>query len=136
MGFGTVLASLVSIVLAIAIVAALAFGFIYLLRLWQDRSMGAAEQRGSGPGMSFMRALPLGQAERLVLVEVGDEVLLVGVAAHAITLLKSWPKSELAATDPMSSGAMGRQQGSAVSELVARFQGVPGLRGRRAEPNG
>lgn len=136
MGFGTVVASLLSIVLAIGIVAALAFGFIYLLRMWQDRSMGAAEQRGTGLGMSFMRALPLGQSERLVLVEVGDEVLLVGVAAHAITLLKSWPKADLPPIEPGSGQPNSWSKGSAASELAARFRNVPGLRGRGAEPNG
>ncbi len=126
MGFGTVVASLFSILIAIAVVAALAFGFIYLLRLMQDRSIGAAEMRGAGPGMRFLRALPLGQSERLVLVEVGDEVMLVGVAAHGVTLLKSWPRGEA----PLDEAGGESSLPPAATQLAARFRGVPGLRRR------
>lgn len=134
MGFGTILASLLSIILAIAVVAGLAFGFIYLLRIWQDRSMGAAEQRGSGLGMSFLRALPLGQSERLVLVEVGDEVLLVGVAAHGVSLLKSWPKDELPASVAAGAAEDGTAPSSPAAQLAARFRSIPALRTRTGEP--
>lgn len=124
MGIGTVLASLVSILVAIALVAGLAFGFIYLLKLWQDRSISAAEQRGSGVGLRFMRALPLGQAERLVLVEVGDEVLLLGVAAHGVTLLKSWPSDEA----PVAPRPADDATATLVGQLADRFRRVPTLR--------
>lgn len=127
MSLGTIVASLLSVLIAIAVVGALAFGFIYLLRIWQDRSMGAAEARGSGPGMRFLRALPLGQSERLVLVQVGDEVLLVGVAAHGVTMLKSWPREAA----PIA--LEGEEPASSAGQLAARFRGIPGLRARSPE---
>lgn len=123
MGFGTMLASLVSIVVAIAVVGALAFGFIYLLKLWQERSMAAADQRGSGIGMRFLRALPLGQNERLVLVEVGEEVLLLGVGGNAIALLKQWPIDEVSVTLAPSSDT-----DPAAGDLAERFRAIPGFR--------
>lgn len=124
MSLGTVIASLISVLVAIAVVGALAFGFIYLLRVWQDRSMGAAESRGSGPGMRFLRALPLGQSERLVLVEVGEEVLLIGVAAHGVTMLKSWPRDAA----PIGVEGDDTPWSASAAQLAARFRGIPGLR--------
>lgn len=130
MGIGTIIGSLLSILIAIAVVSALAFGFVYLLRALQNRSVGMGEARGSGPAMRFVRALPLGQSERLMLVEVGEEVLLLGVAANAITLLKSWPReaAPLAEADdqPLPPGAS--------SQLADRFRGLPGLGIRKPEP--
>lgn len=135
MGLGTIVASLLSIVLAVGVVAALAFGFIYLLRMWQDRSIGAAEPRGSGLGMSFLRTLPLGQSERLVLVEVGEEVLLIGVASHNVSLIRSWRRDELPESIAANPDLHGPRDLGPAAQLAARFRAVPGLGGqRRATP--
>lgn len=127
MSVGTVLASLLSIVLAIALVAGLAFGFVYLLRMWQDRSMAMAEGRGAGRGMRFLRTLPLGQTERIVMVEVGEEVLLLGVASQSVTLLKSWP-----AADAPISLDRGDAGPFLPAQLAQRWSAVPRFRGRRS----
>ena len=100
MGLGTVLSSLVALVLAMALVLGLAFAALYGLRWWQDRQAagqgllgGDAGTAGAQPpAMRFVRALPLGQGERLVMVEVGAEWLLLGVAPHGVTLVERYDR--------------------------------------------
>lgn len=89
MSFWTVLSSLLAVVVALAMVLGLAYVLLRLLRRWQDRVHGAAEE-GEKP-IRFLRTLPLGQSERVVLIEVRDEVMLVGVTPGGISLLKTWP---------------------------------------------
>lgn len=89
MSFWTVLSSLFAVVIALAIVLGLAYVVLRLLRRWQDRVHGAAED--GGRPIRFLRTLPLGQSERVVLIEVRDEVMLVGVTPGGISLLKTWP---------------------------------------------
>lgn len=98
MSFWTVLSSLLAVVIALAIVLGLAFVLLKLLRRWQDRVHGGAEE-GEKP-IRFLRTLPLGQNERVVLVEVRDEVMLVGVTPGGISLLKTWPADAPPATPP------------------------------------
>ena len=89
MSFWTVLSSLLAVVFALAIVLGLAWIALKGLRRWQDRFQAGADD--GGPPMRFLRAMPLGQNERLALVEVRGERLLVGVTTGGISLLKSWP---------------------------------------------
>lgn len=88
MSFWTVMSSLVAVVIALAIVLGLAYATLRLLRRWQDRFQNQDED-GEGP-IRFLRALPLGQGERVVLIEVRGEVMLVGVTGGGISLLKTW----------------------------------------------
>lgn len=88
MNVWTVLSSLLSVVIALALVLGLAYFVLRLLRRWQDRFQGGAED-GERP-IRFLRALPLGQGERVVLIEVRGEVMLVGVTSGGISLLKTW----------------------------------------------
>lgn len=98
MSFWTVLSSLLAVVIALGIVLGLAYVLLRLLRRWQDRVHGAAEE-GEKP-IRFLRTLPLGQSERVVLIEVRDEVMLVGVTPGGISLLKAWPADAAPATPP------------------------------------
>lgn len=91
MSFGTVLSSLLAIVLSLAFVMALAWGVLWLLKRFQDGSFGRLSGNEAGPNLRFERALPVGPRERLVLVEVDGEQMLLGVTAHSITQLKTWP---------------------------------------------
>lgn len=88
MNAGTFFLSLLSVVLALAVVLGLAWVAIKLLRRWNDRFQGgeAAEQP-----IRFLRAMAVGQRERIALVEVRGEVMLVGVTAGGISLLARWP---------------------------------------------
>lgn len=88
------MSSLLALVLSLALVLGLAWGAIVLLRRWQDHSLGGTAGGASGPAgdrrLRFVRALPLGPRDRLVLVEVGEETMLLGVGASGIALLSHW----------------------------------------------
>ncbi|MCJ2189083.1 flagellar biosynthetic protein FliO [Novosphingobium beihaiensis] len=92
MSFATVFSSLFAVVLALIAVLALAALALKALRHWQDRFQQGAE--GTGPQMRFLRAMPLGQNERAVLMEAQGEVLLIGVTTGGISLLARWPERE------------------------------------------
>lgn len=95
MGIGTVFSSLLAIALSMALVIGLAWGTIWLLRKWQDKTMGVDPDGNSGDrSLRFLRALPLGQRERVVLIEVGDETMLLGVGTGAITMLSRWDRDQ------------------------------------------
>jgi len=89
MSFGTVFSSLLAVVLALVIVLGLAWAALKLLRRWQDRFQQGGDD--AGPPIRFLRAMPLGQAERVVLIEVRGEVMLIGVTGGGINLLAQWP---------------------------------------------
>lgn len=92
MSFWTVLSSLLAVVIALIIVLGLAFVALKGLRRFQDRFQGDVPE-GERP-IRFLRAMPLGQTERVALIEVRGETLLIGVTPGGIALLKSWPPSE------------------------------------------
>lgn len=93
MSFGTVLSSIFAVLLSLGLVIALAWGALWLLRRFQDRALGANRAASSGRVMRFVRALPLGPRERLVLVEVDGEEMLLGITANGITELRRWSHS-------------------------------------------
>ena len=93
MSFGTVLSSILAVLLSLGLVLALAWGALWLLRRFQDRSLGAGRSREQGRVLRFSRALPLGPRERVVLIEIDGEEMLLGVTANTITELKRWPSS-------------------------------------------
>ena len=89
--FGVALGGLFGTVIALAVVLGLAYLSLRALRHYQDRGFardGTEVQRT----LRFVRALPLGQRERLVLVEVEGELLLVGVSAGSVNLIRSWDR--------------------------------------------
>lgn len=88
---GTVISSLLAVVLSLAVVIGLAWLSLRGLRLWQDRLYGAAKENGDEP-IRFLRAMPLGQRERVALIKVRGEILLVGITAGNISLLARWPQ--------------------------------------------
>ena len=91
MSVSAVLSSLLAIVLSLAFVLALAWGGLLLLRRFQDGGFGRFDPRPEGRTLRFERALPVGPRERIVLIEVDGEQMLLGVTQHAITPLKTWP---------------------------------------------
>lgn len=91
MGLGDVISSIFALLLSLVVVLGLAWGSIYLLRRWQDRSLGAREVGAANDrSIRFIRALPLGPRERVVLIEVGEETMLLGVGAGGINVLRQW----------------------------------------------
>lgn len=90
MGIGTVLSSILAVVLALGLVLGLAWGAIWLLKKLQDRQLGISGAPDDRDDIRFLRALPLGQRERVTLVQIGGERLLLGVTAGGISLLARW----------------------------------------------
>lgn len=90
MGVGTLISSLLAIVFSIALVLALAWGALWLLKKWQDRALAGQGTSSGERGLRFVRALPLGPRERVVLIESGGEILMLGVTAASITVLSRW----------------------------------------------
>lgn len=92
MNLASALLELLTVALALAIVLGLAF---FSLKLLKRLQAGAP----SDDQIRYLRALPVGQRERLTLVAYRDEVFLLGVTAGQITVLDRRPRSpeELAA---------------------------------------
>ena len=82
------LLNLASTVLALAFVLALAWG---LLRAWRRLQPGIGAVGGDADALRFVRALPLGARERVVLVDHAGERWMLGVTAGGISLLARWP---------------------------------------------
>ncbi|GGY11067.1 hypothetical protein GCM10011289_12410 [Paludibacterium paludis] len=96
-------ASLAQVLFGLVLVLALILGAAALFRRFSG-AMG-----GGLPGrIKLVSALMVGQKERVVIVEVGEEWLVLGVTAHAINLLSRMPRSEtppgevLLPTDPFA----------------------------------
>jgi flagellar biosynthetic protein FliO len=82
----TALLDLATVGVALAIVLALAFFSLKLLKRAQ------AGKPGAGDEIRYVRALPVGPRERLTVVEYRDEVLLLGVTAGQITIIDRRPR--------------------------------------------
>jgi flagellar protein FliO/FliZ len=79
--------SLVSMLIALALVLALAWVSLRLLKRMQyGRANGNTQE-----AMRFVRALPLGQRERVVVMHYRGEEWVLGVTAGGITLLDKGP---------------------------------------------
>lgn len=78
------LRELITVVVAVAAVSLLAWGSIWVMKRLQAR---AASATGAADDLRFVRALPLGPRERLVVVEWRGETLLIGVTAGGVSLL-------------------------------------------------
>ncbi len=91
MGFWPVISSILAIILALGFVLGLAWAAIWLLKKVQDRQMGVSGEPDPRDNIRFVRSLPLGQRERVTLIEMEGERLLLGVTAGGISLLARWP---------------------------------------------
>ncbi|MGK6318093.1 flagellar biosynthetic protein FliO [Sphingomonas sp. DT-204] len=95
MGIGAVVSSILAIVIALAVVLGMAWGVIWLLKKLQDRQLGVTSGGEGELPIRFLRSMPLGQRERVVLIEARGETMLVGVTTGSITLLARWPETAL-----------------------------------------
>lgn len=80
--------------------AALALGLIVLLLLgtaWFARKVSGGKGFGQG-GMKVIGGVALGPRERIMLVEVGDSWLVIGIVPGQIRTLHTLPKGSLPAT--------------------------------------
>lgn len=84
--------SFASMLLALAVVIAIAWLALRLLRdRMQPRAKGTV---GDDDLLRFVRALPVGAKERVVIVEHRGERWMLGVTAGGISTLARWPANE------------------------------------------
>lgn len=96
---GTAVTGFIGMVIALAIVLGLAYVCLKFLRQWQERGLGQREGEPTRE-LRFVRALAIGQRERLMLVEAEGELMLIGVTAGSVTLLRNWGDRGNRMTDP------------------------------------
>lgn len=117
MNLASALLELLTVAFALAIVLGLAFFSLKLLKRFQA---GAP----SDDQIRYLRALPVGQRERLTLVAYRDEVFLLGVTAGQITVLDRRTRSpeELAAEATAAEQARRRaaQPSMAMRRLIGK----------------
>ncbi len=89
--------SFASMLLALAFVLALAY---VVLRFWKAR-MQPRPTPGGGPddSLRFVRALPVGTKERVVIVEHRGQRWMLGVTAGGISTLAHWADAAQAAAN-------------------------------------
>jgi flagellar protein FliO/FliZ len=84
--------SFVSMLLALGVVLALAWVGLRLLRnRLQPRASGTG---GADDTLRFVRALPVGPKERVVIVEHRGTRWMLGVTAGGISTIAQWPSAE------------------------------------------
>lgn len=80
------LMGLVQVVLGLSVVLAAIFGCAWLFRRMSNSMVGIPRH------MRVVSAVMVGQRERVVIVELGEEWLVLGVTAQAVNLLATRPK--------------------------------------------
>jgi flagellar protein FliO/FliZ len=94
----SLMTSFASMVLALAAVLVLAW---FVLRLMRARMQPGVAKSGKGVDdvVRFVRALPVGTKERVVIVEHRGERWMLGVTAGAISTIAHWSARDEAMTD-------------------------------------
>jgi len=91
--------SFASMLLALVIVLGLAY---VVLRVMRARMQPRAQGIGSDDVLRFVRALPVGAKERVVIVEHRGARWMLGVTAGGINTIAHWP---LEGTTPVTGGS-------------------------------
>jgi len=98
--------SFASMLLALAIVLALAWVVLRVLRArMQPRAPAAG---GTDDALRFVRALPVGAKERVVIVEHRGERWMLGVTAGGISTIAHWPAGSAQSRTPTFDDALAR----------------------------
>jgi flagellar protein FliO/FliZ len=82
--------SLVRTFVGLAIVLAVIYGLYWLLK----QVKASREERASGNGLTTIATLPLGPNRSLHMIQSGREVVLIGVAEHGVTPIRTWTEAE------------------------------------------
>lgn len=120
------LLDLLTVAVALAIVLALAFFSLKLLKRAQTGRPGASDE------IRYVRALPVGPRERLTLVEYQDEILLLGVTAGQITVIDRRPRP---AEAPVDAAQTVQAPWAAPGPLPANLRRLLGKTLARERPN-
>ena len=95
---GVATGAILQMLFGLALIVGLLFFGAYLLR-----RLNGGRHFGHGGPLRIVGGLMLSARERIILVEVGDEWILVGVVPGQIKTLHTLPKGELPADSPGSS---------------------------------
>jgi flagellar protein FliO/FliZ len=95
--------SFASMLLALAVVLGLAY---LALRFLRGRMQPGAGRQGTAgdDALRFVRALPVGAKERVVIVEHRGARWMLGVTAGGINTIAHWPASQSEAANPSYEG--------------------------------
>jgi len=95
--------SFATILLALAFVLGLAY---VALRLLRARLQGPRDPKGAAgsDALRFVRALPVGARERIVIVEHRGARWMLGVTAGGISAIAHWPQAGAEATHGATQG--------------------------------
>jgi flagellar protein FliO/FliZ len=94
--------SFASMLLALALVLGLAW---IVLRLLRSRLQGPRDPKAAGDeALRFVRALPVGTRERVVIVEHRGARWMLGVSAGGISTIAHWPRTGAQTTHGAAQG--------------------------------
>jgi flagellar protein FliO/FliZ len=82
--------SIVRTIVGLAVVIAVIYGLSWVLKQLKKSREGGS----SGTGLKPLATLPLGANRSLHLVRAGDEVVLLGVAEHSVTPIRTYGEHE------------------------------------------
>jgi flagellar protein FliO/FliZ len=108
--------NMVKITLSLLLVLAVIVGIAWLLKRLN------LTQQGKGNVLRVIGSVAIGQRERVVLVEVGDTWLLVGVGPGQIRTLHTLEKGSAQAPLPASDNATDNQFGKLLSSMLKNRQ--------------
>src|SRR5918997_5613219 len=111
--------SLVRTFVGLAVVVAVIYGLYWVLRQVKT----SREERAVGQGLASQAVVPLGPGRSLHLVRAGTELVLLGVAEHGVTPIRTYSEREASAA-----GLIG-------ADDERELQPLPEP-GRRAHPSG
>ena len=85
-------------------------GLVFVIALlifaaWMMKRLGSAAAFGNTAGMRIVSGLAVGPRERILLLEVGETWVIVGVTAGQMRTLNTMPRGELPDTDGNAGGA-------------------------------
>ncbi len=112
--------TLVRTIVGLAIVIAVIYGVAWILK----RVKSSKEEKATGNGLEPIATVPLGTGAALHLVRVGFDVVLVGVADHVVTPIRSYTPGEARAKgllpEPAPAAAASRNGAGPGTTIVKR----------------
>jgi flagellar protein FliO/FliZ len=116
---------LVRTFVGLAVVVAVIYGLYWILR----QVKAGREERAHGTGLRTTATVPLGSNRALHLVRAGNELVLVGVADHAVTPIRTYTEEEARAAGLLVDDEDDDGDDDSPGTLLAPPSGKRGLRG-------
>jgi flagellar protein FliO/FliZ len=118
---GSSSSGIVRTIIGLFIVIAVIYGVAWVLR-----QAKGAKHRPSGHGLSQVASLPLGGGRSVALVRAGQEIVLLGIADHSVTPIRTYTEAEALSLglelpdDDMASAATSAKPVGRVVETLRR----------------